>query len=176
MSHYVYCLAADEARARAIVEGLYATGIGHEYVSILSQHPPTTAALASDLNTLVPQGSFAGANVGGAIGWLAGLTALTIPGIGLFVAAGPIVGFIAGIALGASLGNKSGALIEEMGIPDETVALYEAGMTEGKIIITTQLANDAWNRQALDTMRDLGGENIGSTVEQLLSHTQILAK
>jgi len=168
MSHYVYCLASDEVHARIIVEALFATGISPEHVSLFSNHRSTNVALADDFNTQVPQGSFAGANVGGAVGWLAGLAALSIPGIGLLVTAGPIVGFIAGIAVGASLGNKSGALIEQMGIPDDVVALYEAGMQQGKIIISTQLANDAWNRQTLDAMRARGAEEIGSTVEQLV--------
>jgi hypothetical protein len=167
MSHYVYCLTTDEENARAVVQALFAVGISHEHISVLSTHKPTTQALSDELNTQIPQGSFAGANMGGAIGWLAGLTILTVPGIGLIVAAGPIVGLIAGIAVGASVGNKSGALIEEMGIPDNSVALYEAGMLEGKIIISAQLANDAWNQQALDAMRDMGAVEIGSTVEQL---------
>src|ERR1700754_1373234 len=56
-------------------------------------------------------GAVGGLAFGGALGWLAGAGALTIPGIGPFVAAGPIMAAIAGAGIAGTVGGVAGALI-----------------------------------------------------------------
>ena len=68
-----------------------------------------------------------GGVLGGALGWLAGIGALAIPGVGPFIAAGPIMAALGGAAVGAAVGGLTGALVG-MGIPE-----YEAKHYEGKI-------------------------------------------
>ena len=50
------------------------------------------------------------------LGWLVGIGALAIPGLGPFIAAGPIVAALAGAGVGGTVGGIAGALIG-MGIP-----------------------------------------------------------
>ena len=54
--------------------------------------------------------------VGGGLGWLAGIGALAIPGLGPFIAAGPIMAALAGAGVGGAVGGLTGALVG-MGIP-----------------------------------------------------------
>ena len=61
------------------------------------------------------------------LGWLVGIGSLAIPGVGPFIAAGPIMAALAGAGVGAAVGGLSGALIG-LGIPQ-----YEAKQYEGKI-------------------------------------------
>ena len=58
----------------------------------------------------VPQRAGTGAVLGGGLGWLAGIGALAIPGLGPFIAAGPIMAALSGAALGGTLGGLTGAL------------------------------------------------------------------
>ena len=55
-----------------------------------------------------------------------GIGALAIPGVGPFIAAGPIMAALAGAGVGAAVGGLTGALVG-MGIPE-----YEAKRYEGK--------------------------------------------
>ena len=86
----------------------------------------------------MPEGATIGASTGGAIGGtiglLAGIGALAIPGLGPFIAAGPIIAALSGGAIGAGVGGLTGALIG-MGIPEYEAKRYEGKVKEGGILI-----------------------------------------
>src|SRR5262249_58944113 len=88
-----------------------------------------TSDFAHEKATKAPEGAAAGAGtgtvVGGVLGWLVGIGSLAIPGVGPFIAAGPIMAALAGAGVGAAVGGLSGALIG-LGIPE-----YEAKQYEG---------------------------------------------
>ena len=71
--------------------------------------------LATEKSTKAPEGTAAGAGsgavIGGALGWLVGIGALAIPGLGPFIAAGPIMAALAGIGVGGAVGGFTGALV-----------------------------------------------------------------
>jgi len=73
--------------------------------------------------------------LGGALGWLAGIGTLAIPGVGPLVAAGPILAALSGLAVGGTVGGVSGALIG-MGIPEYEARQYEGRLREGNILIS----------------------------------------
>ncbi len=74
------------------------------------------------------------------IGVLAGIGALTIPGIGPLIAAGPILAGLSGAAVGATIGGVTGALIG-MGIPEYEAKLYEGRIRDGNILIAAHCIN-----------------------------------
>lgn len=161
MSHFVYCLANDPTQARTVVDAVSALGITSDQISVLAANQHTTGHLAKDLHAHTAHGSFSGGNIGGSIGWLAGLGSLAIPGIGLFVASGPILGFLTGIAVGRAVGNLNGAMIEEMGIPDTAIPRYREGLTQGRIVISMKATQDDVD-QVMAEIRRTGAEEIGS--------------
>lgn len=71
-----------------------------------------------------------GGVVGGTLGLLAGIGALAIPGVGPFIAAGPIMGALAGIGVGGAVGGLIGALVG-MGIPEYEAKRYEGRLKDG---------------------------------------------
>jgi hypothetical protein len=95
--------------------------------------------LGTEKSTTAPEGSTAGAGsglvLGGALGWLVGISALAIPGLGPFIAAGPIMAALAGMRVGSAIGGLTGALIG-MGIPEYEAKRYEGRVRSGGILIS----------------------------------------
>lgn len=173
MTNYIFCLVHDMGQAQSLVQTLSGIGINREQISLLSANPQDSDRLAGDLRTEVTHGGFTGGNIGGAIGWLVGLSTFAIPGIGLFVAAGPIVGFIAGIVVGKKLGNLKGAMMEEMGIPDDLLAQFEQGLKAGQIVVSVKMqANETMDR-VLEVVRLSGATEIGFKLDAVPAVTDI---
>src|SRR4051812_43111275 len=135
----VFCLARDEGQACAIVEELQTAGFSNNDISVLLPDKAGTRDFAYKKGTKAPEGAATGAGtggvVGGALGWLAGIGALAIPGVGPFIAAGPVMAALSGAALGAAAGGITGALIG-MGIPEYEAKRYEGKIREGKILLS----------------------------------------
>src|SRR5438093_13287458 len=74
-------------------------------ISVLFPENEGTKDFAHEKNTKAPEGAATGASsgavIGGTLGWLVGIGALAIPGLGPFIAAGPIVAALAGVGVGA---------------------------------------------------------------------------
>src|SRR6187401_1521187 len=102
-----------------------------EDISVLLPGNVGSKDFAHEKDTKAPEGATTGATtgavVGGVLGWLAGIGALAIPGLGPFIAAGPIMAALAGLGVGGAIGGLIGALVG-LGIPE-----YEAKRYEGRI-------------------------------------------
>lgn len=139
MSHIsVLCLATSRAQAEHIVDQLRLAGFSSNDISALFADHGTTRDFAHETHTKAPEGAATGAGtggvIGGALGWLAGIGAFAIPGIGPFIAAGPILAALSGAAIGATVGGITGCLIG-MGIPEIEAKRYEGKLQEGNILI-----------------------------------------
>src|SRR5205085_12149583 len=104
-------------------------------------------------------GAGTGAVIGGGLGWLAGIGALAIPGLGPFIAAGPIMAALAGVGVGGAIGGIAGALIG-MGIPEYEAKRYEGRVTEGGIMLSVHSYNSDWTKRAKDILERTGAEDI----------------
>ncbi|MEY3898829.1 MAG: hypothetical protein RLZZ214_4351 [Verrucomicrobiota bacterium] len=100
----------------------------------------TSRIQADESRTKAPECALAGAGTGGVIGgtmgWIAGIGALAIPGVGLFIAAGPIIAALCGVAIGGVIGGIAGALIGRR-IPETVAKRYD-----GRIQTENILASD----------------------------------
>lgn len=138
----VFCLANDNAHAVRILSRLQREGYTGGNISVL--HSDGRGNLSTDNTTKAPEGAAAGASggaiLGGAVGWLAGIGMLAIPGLGPLIAAGPILGALSGLAVGGTVGGLTGGLIG-MGIPEYEAKQYETHLQNGKVLISVQ-AND----------------------------------
>src|SRR5918911_82313 len=105
MAQAVFCLAQTEAQAIMIVDQLRAAGFSSNDISVLFPDKTGTRDFAHEQHTKVPEGAATGAGtggvLGGTLGWLVGIGALAIPGLGPFIAAGPIMAALSGAAAGA---------------------------------------------------------------------------
>jgi len=110
------------------VEALKVDGFMSSDISVLLPDNKGSQEFAHIKGTKAPEGAAtgagAGAVIGGTIGLLAGIGALTIPGIGPFIAAGPIMAALAGAGVGSAIGGMSGALVG-LGVPEYEAKRYE---------------------------------------------------
>jgi hypothetical protein len=168
MAKAVFCIAKSELQAIDIVDGLKAAGFSSGDVSVLFPDKGATRDFAHEQKTKAPEGAAAGAGtggvLGGALGWLAGIGTLAIPGLGPFVAAGPIMAALSGAAAGAALGGLTGALVG-LGIPEHEAKLYEGKVRGGNILISVHTEDRDERRRARDVFENAGGEHVSSKEE-----------
>jgi hypothetical protein len=150
MKRSALCLVDTETQADAIVSKLRSAGFSDNDISVLFPDKGSTRDFAHKKETKMPEGATVGAStggvVGGTIGLLAGIGALAIPGLGPFIAAGPIMAALSGGAIGAVGGGLTGALIG-LGIPEYEAKRYEGKVKEGGILISVHSeSNDETNR------------------------------
>src|SRR5580765_1018475 len=134
----VFCIARDHVQASNIVENLKAAGFSNNDISALLPDKSGTRDFSHEKGTKAPEGAVTGAGtggvLGGVLGWLAGIGALAIPGVGPFVAAGPIMAALSGAAIGATAGGLVGTLVG-MGIPEYEAKRYEGQLRAGRILL-----------------------------------------
>jgi len=135
----VFCIATSRAQADQIVDQLKAGNFSNNDISVLFADKNTSRDFAHEKNTKAPEGAVAGAGtggvIGGALGWIAGIGALAIPGVGPFIAAGPIMAALSGVAIGAAIGGIAGGLIG-LGIPEIEAKRYEGKIKKGNVLIS----------------------------------------
>src|SRR4051812_3379588 len=163
MAKAVFCIATSEFQAESIVNDLRVAGFNDNDISVLFPDKTGTHDFAHEQHTKAPEGAATGAGaggvLGGALGWLAGIGVLAIPGIGPFIAAGPNIAALGGVALGAALGGITGALIG-MGIPEYEAKRYEGKIAAGNILISVHTENGDQATRARDIFEKAGAEDI----------------
>jgi len=168
----VFCLARDQADASSIVQSLKDAGFSNNDISVLLPDKRSTREFAHEKNTKAPEGAATGAltggTIGGILGWLTGIGALAIPGLGPFIAAGPIMAALSGAAVGGATGGLVGALIG-MGIPEYEAKRYEARLKEGRVLISVHSENSDETRRAKEIFERFHAEDIASTGEEHVS-------
>lgn len=164
----VFSIATSRSQAEVIVGRLQSAGFSSNDISVLFPDTETTRDFAHEKNTKAPEGIATGAStggvVGGTLGWLAGIGMLAIPGVGPFIAAGPILAALSGAAVGATVGGIAGGLIG-MGIPELEAKRYEGKIKAGNILISVHTQDSAEIKTAEKIFKDAGAENICTTGE-----------
>jgi len=150
------------------VDLLRAEGFRNTDISVLFPENRGTKDFAIKKDTKAPEGTAAGATtgavVGGTLGWLAGIGALAIPGVGPLIAAGPIVAALTGVGVGGAIGGIAGALIG-MGIPEYEAKRYEGRVKEGGILLSVHADDSNWTKKAKDILERTGATDVASTGE-----------
>jgi len=109
-------------------------------------------------------GATTGAVVGGVLGWLAGIGSLAIPGVGPFIAAGPIMAALAGVGAGGALGGVAGGLVG-LGMPEYEAKRYQGRINEGGTLLSVHSDNSDWTKKAKQILERTGAQDISSTGE-----------
>jgi len=150
------------------VEALKIAGFSNSDISALLPEGDQTKAFAHEKGTKAPEGATAGgatgAILGGTLGWLVGIGSLAIPGVGPFIAAGPIMAAIAGVGVGATVGALSGALIG-MGIPEYVAKRYEGRVKDGGVLVSVHCSTAELRTRAQEIFEKSGAEDISSSSE-----------
>src|SRR5450756_3008870 len=157
---------ATPSTAEAAVDHLIARGFTNSAISVLLPDDESTRAFAHEKATKAPEGTATGVSaggvIGGTLGLLAGIGALAIPGVGPFIAAGPIMAALAGLGVGGAVGGLVGALVG-MGIPEYEAKRYEGRIKNGGVLLSVHCDDSGWVGKAKDILKQAGAEDIASS-------------
>jgi hypothetical protein len=161
-------LYSNRRQVENAVDELKAQGFRNTDVSVLFSENVGTKDFAHEKGTKAPEGlatgATSGAVIGGALGWLAGIGALAIPGVGPLIAAGPIIGALTGVGVGGTVGGIAGGLVG-LGIPEYEAKRYEGRIKSGNILLSVHADDSIWVSKAERILKDTGAEDISSTSE-----------
>jgi hypothetical protein len=164
----VFGIYPSPERAESAVDTLIAAGFPSTDISVLLADTASTKEFAHTKETKAPEGTTAGVAtggvVGGALGVLAGIGALAIPGVGPLIAAGPIMAGLAGLGVGGAVGGLVGALVG-MGIPEYEAKRYEGRVKDGGTLLSVHCDTSAQIDRAKELLKSSGAEDIASTGE-----------
>src|SRR3954464_7088650 len=164
----VFGLYRDRTSVENAVDALRAQDFRNTDISVLFPENEGTKDFAHEKNTKAPEGTAAGATsgavIGGGLGWLAGIGALAIPGLGPLIAAGPIVAALAGAGAGGVVGGITGALVG-MGIPEYEAKRYEGRVKDGGILLSVHCDDSKWTKRAKQILEETGADDVSSTGE-----------
>jgi hypothetical protein len=164
----VFGIYSTQEGVEAAVNELKNAGFRSTDISVLLPRNLGSKDLATTKATKAPEGVAAGASsgalIGGTLGWLVGIGALAIPGVGPLLAAGPIVAALAGVGAGGAIGGITGALIG-MGIPEYEAKRYEGRVRKGSILLSVHADDAEWTKRAKELLDLTGAEDISATSE-----------
>src|ERR1700694_1801113 len=136
----VFGIYATRGQIENAVDELKAQGFRNTDISVLFLENVGTKDFAHEKGTKAPEGVAAGATSGavivGALGWLAGIGALAIPGLGPFRA---LIG---------------------MGIPEYEAKCYEGRIQSGNILLSVHSDDSQWTDKAERILKNTGAEDI----------------
>jgi hypothetical protein len=168
MAKAIFCTVKTVPQAAEVVERLKTAGFSSNDISVLLPDKPGTRQFAIDNQTKAPEGAAIGAGaglvLGGSLGWLAGIGALAIPGLGPLIAAGPIMAALSGAAVGGTVGGLTGALVG-MGIPEYEAKRYEEKVKGGSVLIAVHSEDADETSRAKKVFEDAKAEDISSSSE-----------
>src|ERR1700730_4003220 len=164
----VFGIYSSRSAVENAVLALKDAGFQQSNVSVLLPENLDKRAIATEQRTKALQvpatGDGSGAVIGGTLGWLLGIGALAIPGLGPFIAAGPIMAALAGAGVGGAVGGITGALIG-MGIPEYEAKRYEGRVKNGGILLSVHSDSSEWAKRAKEILDHTGAQDVSSTGE-----------
>jgi hypothetical protein len=153
----------DRVTLSNAIDSLRAGGFRNDDMSALMPDAASTKQVATEKHTKAPEGAMAGAAAGGiaggTLGLLVGLGALAIPGLGPFIAAGPIMAALAGAGAGGAVGTLAGTLIG-LGIPEYEAKRYESYLNKGGMLLAVHADDGEWAKKAKDILTRAGARDV----------------
>ena len=164
----VFGIYPDRSSVEQAADALKADGFSSNDISVLFPNKEGTKDFAHEKSTKAPEGASTGAGtgalLGGGLGWLAGIGALAIPGLGPFIAAGPIMAALAGAGVGGAVGGLTGALIG-MGLPEYEAKRYEGRVKDGGILLSVHSDTSDETEAAKAILERTGAQDVSSSAE-----------
>jgi uncharacterized membrane protein len=163
----VFALLSTAQQAERAVYRFRDAGFTAESISLLYPNAVSgTNALSTVNSTKAPEGAVTGATtlglLGGIGGFLVGIGALVIPGVGPFLAAGPIMVALSGVAVGAAVGGIGGSLIG-LGIPEYEARAYDEKVRQGKTLVGVHCTESAQEVPVREIFKQEGATDISTS-------------
>ena len=163
-SNVVVGVFSDLEQARDAILKLREADFSQDSISMVTRSAGETAAEnAGHSNSDIATDAGIGAAAGGLGGILLSLAAMAVPGVGIVVAAGPLLAALGGAGIGAVAGGLIGALTD-VGVPEEEAHYYAEGVRRGDAVVTVRANTVAYADRARNIMNDNGAVDIASRV------------
>lgn len=172
MARTIIAAFGDVDGAESAINELRSAGYDPKQMTIMMKDQEVVREVADNTGASTAEGIVSGATTGGMLGGLAGLLVgvgvLTIPGIGPFLAAGPLVtalgltGAAATTVSGATSGAIAGGLIGGLmglGLSEDEALVYETTIKDGGVVVAVP-ARDDDDADALDVLERNGASQI----------------
>ncbi len=165
----VFGIFSTRVAVEKVTDSLVRAGFPTSDISVLLPESLGGAnVMGTEKETKAPEGAAvgvtAGGVIGGTLGLLAGVGLLAIPGLGPFIAAGPIMASLAGLGVGGAVGGITGALIG-VGIPEFEAKRYVGRLQKGGILLSVHCDTAGKIMRAKEVLKSAGAEDISSTGE-----------
>lgn len=162
----VYALARDDHHANTIIIALQGAGFPLADLSLLFSNKDNgrdfSVEMSSKVSVTALSGAATGGAIGGALGWIAGIGLLIIPGLGPFVAAGPILSALGGMTVGAAAGSIGGTFVA-LGLPEIEAKHYDSKVRDGHVLVTVQVHDSAETATAERVLNAHGATDVGTS-------------
>jgi hypothetical protein len=173
MATVVYGIAKNEGQAIRVANRLRSSGFDPSDISVLAPDARGVRDLGHQNSTKAPEGAAVGAGtgaiLGGAVGWLAGVGLLAVPGLGPLIAAGPILATLSGMAIGTTAGGLTGAMVG-LGIPEYEAQQYEGKLRQGNILLAVHTESGEESARVREIFNDEDLEDISTGSEASVPH------
>ena len=164
----VFGIYADRTAVSDARDVLHQAGYRATDISVLLPDNQGSKDFAHEKNTKAPEGATTGAAAGVVLGavlaWLVAVGVFAIPGLGPFVAAGPLMAALAGAGSGGALGWLIGFLVG-LGMPEYEAKRYAGRIRRGGILLSVHCDSSEWCDRAKKTLKDTGAQHISSASE-----------
>lgn len=168
MNTSVFGIVDNRGQTESLLAKLHAFGFTAEDLSVLYSDSTAPRDFAISNSTKAPEGAVIGGTTGGLFGgvagWVLGAGAIAVPGVGPFIAAGPIMAALSGVAIGAGIGSLSGALAG-MGLTELEATQYEGKLREGNVLISVHCESSEEVGRAREILAQEGARDICETTE-----------
>jgi len=163
----------SQTAAQRAIEDLRTSSVDAGRVSVIARDKERARDVADQTGAEVATGAATGAGVGAvlgaAAGWLVGIGALAIPGVGPIIAAGPIAAAlgVAGTtaAAGAGVGVVTGGIVGALtgwGFSESEAKAYQDGIERGDLLLAVEVPDGEDAGRVEDIFKNDGGDRVST--------------
>jgi hypothetical protein len=160
MGNTVYCIASTETQADTVLTELRNLGFSPADISVVLPDHADTKNIGVEPDVI--RGAETGGLAGGILGWLAGISALAIPGVGAFLIAGPLIAAFGGAVAGGVVGGLAGGTgaVHPLGLPKDVSSYIEDRLRRGDILISVHSDDSVSRERAVAVFKAAGANDI----------------
>jgi len=167
---YVLGTYQNRNAVESAVRGFKDAGFSGSEVSAILPEKGDSKKVMSGADAKAPRsatnpGFAPGSEVQGAIGWLVGFGALTLPGIGPVIAVGPLIAALASVGMGGTSRGFAESL-SALGLPINTATRYEQKLLGGEALVAICCESPEHCQRAREIMEITRAEDIAATADR----------
>jgi hypothetical protein len=134
--NYIFGTYESRSAVESAARGFKDAGLSGSEISVILSEKRGAKEMVVESDTKAPQSATVapGSGIGGALEWLVGLGAVTLPGLGSVIAVGPLVAALAALEVSGTSGSFAGSLVA-LGVSEVNATHYEQRLLNGEVLV-----------------------------------------